>query len=302
MKKILVVGSLNMDQITKVNITPKVGETVFGEGIELIPGGKGANQAVAMGKLGADVEMIGVIGKDENGQLLLDNLNKMHVKHNKVKVDEETPTGIALIMVNESGDNSIVVIPGANSRLLPEQVDESWFKDIDIVVCQLETPIETIEDVMKKAKQMGIMTVLNPAPARILPESLLSNVDLLIPNETEFEILTGIEIKTKEDFIQGFELLKHQGITEMIVTLGDKGAWYTDGVKYFEIESLRVNVVDTTAAGDSFIGGLVYQLSCGESIEEAIGFANRVAAITVTRFGAQSSLPYYDDVISKGGE
>lgn len=302
MKKILVVGSLNMDHITKVVATPQIGETVMGEGLDLIPGGKGANQAVALGKLGAPVEMIGVVGSDNNGKVLIDNLMDMNVETSKILVDEDYPTGIAFIMINASADNSIVVIPSANSRLLPAHVKESWFDNIDILVCQLETPIETVNKVLAFARMRGIQTVLNPAPARKLPKTCLLNTDLLVPNETEFEILTGISIRTKQDFKNGFKLLNNQGIREMIVTLGERGAWYFNGKDFIDVKSHKVTPVDTTAAGDSFIGGLVFKLSKGADMKEAMEFGTRVAAITITRYGAQSSLPYLDEVVQKRGE
>ncbi|PLX34346.1 MAG: ribokinase [Clostridiales bacterium] len=302
MKKILVVGSLNMDHITKVGVTPKVGETVAGEGLDLIPGGKGANQAVALGKLGALVEMIGIVGRDGNGEKLLENLEKMNVEADRVMVDEDNPTGMAFIMINASGDNSIVVIPGANSRLLPEHVEESWFEGVEILLCQLETPIETVAKVLKTARRRGIKTVLNPAPACKLPEDCLANTDLLIPNETEFEILTGIRIAKEQDFRDGFRILNKQGISEMIVTLGERGSWYFNGNDFYDVKSLKVKPVDTTAAGDSFIGGLTYKLSIGAGIKEAMEFGTRVAAIAITRIGAQSSLPYIEELTETGGE
>ncbi len=296
MDKILVVGSLNMDLVTKVAVTPKVGETISGEGFDLIPGGKGANQAVAMGKLGATVELIGVLGADGNGDILRDNLNKMNVINNRIKVMPQTPTGVALIMVNESGDNSIVVIPGANAGLMPIDVKEEWFEGVSLVVCQLETPVETVEMVLKMAKKLGVKTILNPAPARALSNELLSAVDLLVPNETEFETLTGIFIKTEEDLKKGYQKLHQLGIKELLVTLGSKGSWYYNGEDFIEVAAQKVKAIDTTAAGDSFIAGVCDSLARGYSMTEALIMGNKVAAITVTRFGAQSSLPTREEV------
>ena len=298
MNKILVVGSLNMDQVTKVDVTPKVGETISGQGLELIPGGKGANQAVAMGKLGATVEMIGVLGDDANGDILRDNLEKMNVVNNRIKVVEGIPTGVALIMVNASGDNSIVVIPGANGELLPEDVKLEWFDGVSLVVCQLETPVGTVETVLKTAKKLGVKTVLNPAPARELSNELLSAVDLLVPNETEFEKLTGVAIETKDDLIRGYAELNKLGIKELIVTLGAQGAWYYNGDEFLTVAGKKVEAVDTTAAGDSFIAGVCESLARGCTMTEALETGTKVAAITVTRFGAQSSLPSREEVMS----
>lgn len=296
MNKILVVGSLNMDLVTKVQKTPLIGETISGVGLDLIPGGKGANQAVALGKLKASVEMIGVIGDDDNGRHLKANLDQMHVKSDHLKTVENVPTGVALIMVNASGDNSIVVIPGANSELKPSDVNASWFKDVSLVICQLEIPVETVETVLKMAQGLGIKTVLNPAPAKALSNELLSTVDLLIPNETEFESLTGIAVKTKEDFIKGYEKLHQLGIREVIVTLGAKGAWYYDGDHFVAVNAKKVKAVDTTAAGDSFIAGVCDSIARGLSIKKALEMGTEVAAITVTRFGAQSSLPSREEI------
>lgn len=291
MNKILVVGSLNMDLVTKVKVTPKVGETLSGVGLEYIPGGKGANQAVAMGKLGANVEMIGAVGRDGNASILKDNLEKMHVKNDRIKEIDGVPTGVAMIMVNASGDNSIVVIAGANGELKTEDVKDEWFEDVSLLVCQLETPVQTVETVLKRAKALGVKTVLNPAPAKALSNDLLSAVDLLVPNETEFESLTGIAIESKEDMIKGYAVLNALGITELIVTIGAKGAWYYDGHQFLEVAGRKVEAVDTTAAGDSFIAGVCDSLARGATVQEALEMGNKVASITVTRFGAQSSLP-----------
>lgn len=296
MNKILVVGSLNMDLVTKVNATPKVGETLPGDGLEYIPGGKGANQAVAMGKLGANVEMIGALGQDANGSILKTNLEKMHVRNDRIKEIVGVPTGVAMIMVNASGDNSIVVIAGANGELKPEDVKDEWFDDVSLLVCQLETPVDTVERVLKRAKALGVKTLLNPAPAKPLSNDLLSAVDLLVPNETEFESLTGIAIESKEDMIKGYAVLNALGITELIVTIGAKGAWYYDGHQFLEVAGRKVDAVDTTAAGDSFIAGVCDSLARGATVQEALEMGNKVASITVTRFGAQSSLPSREEV------
>jgi len=299
MNKILVVGSLNMDLVTKVAVTPKVGETISGEGFDLIPGGKGANQAVAMGKIGSNVELIGVLGADGNGGILRENLKKMSVKNDRIKVMDNAPTGVALIMVNESGDNSIVVIPGANAGLTPEDVKAEWFDGVSLVVCQLETPVETVEAVLKMAKKLGVKTVLNPAPAKALSNELLSAVDLLVPNETEFESLTGVAGESKEDLIEGYKVLNKLGISELIVTLGSKGSCYYNGESFIEVAAKKVKAVDTTAAGDSFIAGVCDSLARGHSIEDALEMGTKVAAITVTRFGAQSSLPSREEVLKQ---
>ena len=202
-KKILVIGSLNMDQVTQVNHTPRVGETVMGSNLHLNPGGKGANQAVAMGKLGADVKMIGMVGSDASGTELKMNLSNMGVIDD-VSVTDLAPTGTAWIMVGADADNSIVVIEGANGELKPEHVNASWFEGVDIVVLQLEIPYETVKIALKMAKELGKLTILNPAPAKVLDCDLLSYVDMLVVNETEFEIVSNVHYKDMNTLKAGY--------------------------------------------------------------------------------------------------
>lgn len=294
-KKILVIGSLNMDQVTQVDHTPRVGETVMGSGLHLNPGGKGANQAVAMGKLGADVKMIGMVGSDASGSELKLNLSKMGVV-DAVSVTDSAPTGTALIMVGADADNSIVVIEGANGALKPETVNESWFDGVDIVVLQLEIPYETVKKSLEMAKKLGKLTVLNPAPAKALDSDLLSNVDLLVVNETEFECVSGVHYTNLDSLKAGYEKL---GIKQLVLTLGKKGATYYDGIMVTHVPAMSVKAIDTTAAGDSFIGGLLYEYSRGTSMLEALEFATEVAAFTVTKLGAQSALPSMADLMER---
>ena len=280
-----------MDQVTKVEHTPRVGETVHGKGLFLNPGGKGANQAVAMGKLGGDVTMIGRVGDDSNGLELKKQLVTQNVKDH-VQIVEGVATGLAMIMVNANADNSIVVIDGANGALTEDLVQEQWFNHQDIVVMQLETPVDTVLKALKMAKSLGKRTVLNPAPAKVLSNELLSYVDLLIVNETEFEILSGLKT---EALSEGYAQL---GVKEIVLTLGSEGARYYDGASDIFVPAKRVDAVDTTAAGDSFIGGLVVALAKGAPVQEALEFATCVAAYTVTKFGAQNALPTLEDVMS----
>lgn len=278
-----------MDQVTQVQQTPRVGETVHGKGLFLNPGGKGANQAAAMGKLGGDVTMIGRVGDDPNGVELKKQLVAQNVK-DRVQVVEGVATGLAMIMVNANADNSIVVIEGANGALTEDLVNEQWFENQDIVVMQLETPEETVLKALKMARALGKRTVLNPAPAKALSRELLSNVDLLIVNESEFETLSGLK---PEALSEGYKRL---GVKEIVLTLGSEGARYYDGETNVFVPAKRVDAVDTTAAGDSFIGGLVVALAKEAPINEALEFATRVAAYTVTKFGAQSALPTLADL------
>jgi len=291
-RKILVIGSLNMDQVTRVDHTPRVGETVTGSGLHLNPGGKGANQAVALGKLGADVTMIGMVGSDASGAELKMNLSNMGVV-DAVSVTDSAPTGTAWIMVNANADNSIVVIEGANGALKPEHVNTSWFDNVDIVVLQLEIPYETVKKALEMAKSLGKLTVLNPAPAKALDFDMLSNVDILIVNETEFELVSDVHFTGIEALKTGYEKL---GIKQLVLTLGKDGAIYYDGETATNVPARVVKAVDTTAAGDSFIGGMLYAYSRGASMAQALTFATEVAAFTVTKLGAQSALPSMADL------
>lgn len=296
MKKILVIGSLNMDIITKVKKTPKVGETILGEGLINVPGGKGANQSVALGKLGVDVKHVGKVGNDNFGEVLRNNLKKNNVDINYVKTDKKEPTGTALIMLNENGNNSIVVIPGANFKLKKEDIDEDMIKSSDILLSQFETPMETIEKSFEIGRRNGIYTVLNPAPARRIKNELLKNVDLLIPNETEFEVLTGIKIDNVDDVVKGSKELLKNGVKEIIVTMGEDGVVHINKNGFKKYSAYNVKAIDTTAAGDSFIGGLLSRIALDETIEKSIEYAIKVSALTVMKIGAQSSLPSLEEV------
>ncbi len=297
MKKILVLGSLNMDLVTNVKATPKVGETIIGRGFSEIPGGKGANQAVAIGKLGGTVAMFGRVGDDNFGTDLIEALKDSHVESDNVVKVHGVPTGTALIMVNDDGDNSIVVIPGANFELKAEDVQSELFEGQDYLLAQLETPIETIEKAFKLAKEKGLQTVLNPAPAQALSKELISNVDLLVPNETEFELLTGHSAETEAGLSAGTSKLFEQGVKALIITLGKNGALYINNEgKRLQVSGYAVKAIDTTAAGDSFIAGILTALSKGETIEVAMEFAMKVGAVTVTKHGAQSSLPTLKEI------
>lgn len=296
MKRILVVGSLNMDLVTNVKVTPRVGETVLGKGFSKIPGGKGANQAAAIGKLKGDVKILGKIGEDDFGETLKDSLRKSNVDVSKIFIQKNQSTGMAMIMVNEDGDNSIVVIPGANFDLTVEDIEDSVLEDCDILVSQLEIPLDTIEYIFKRAKEMKKYTILNPAPAMKLSDELLKNTDLLVLNETETEVLSDVKIKDFEDIVKGAKSLLDKGINEVIVTLGKDGAIYFNKEEERKFRAYKVEAVDTTGAGDSFIAGLAVELSKGKDIFSAIEFGSKVAAITVTRNGAQSSLPTLDEV------
>ncbi|WP_070000072.1 ribokinase [Cellulosilyticum sp. I15G10I2] len=295
---ITVVGSLNMDLVTKTDKVPKVGETFLGVEFKQAAGGKGANQADAIAKLGGKVAMIGRVGSDQFGKTLIESLKHDGVEVSQVQVTEGISTGIATIIVNGDGDNSIIVVSGANFKLIPQDIDraEEVIKESAIMIAQLEVPIGVIKYAFKKAKQYGKYTVLNPAPARELDQELLELTDLLVPNETELEILSGRTLVTKDDMLVAAKELMQKGVKEMIVTLGGNGCLHINKTSSNHYPAHLVEAVDTTAAGDSFIGAIATALSEGKSIEAAIHFAAKVSALTVTREGAQDSLPTKKEV------
>lgn len=299
MKKILVIGSLNIDFVVDVENIPKPGETILATNVTYIPGGKGANQSYAVGKLGGLVSMIGVVGKDQYGEILLNNLTSVNVNIDHIQKSEGKQTGIALINVDKNGENSIVVVPGANSELSKQSIDEnvSLIEQSDIIVMQLEVPIDTITYVAKLAKQKGKMIVLDPAPAkRDLPDELFACVDIIKPNETELEVLSGMKINSEEQIKNAANILLEKGVKVVIATLGEKGSMLVtkEGVKAFD--ALDVEAIDTTAAGDSFTAGFVVSLANGKTIEEAIKFGHIVSSVVVTKKGAQSSIPSMEEI------
>lgn len=297
---ITVIGSLNMDLVLYTPYFPQVGETISSTSYVEIPGGKGANQAVTIGKLKGNVEMIGAVGTDELGNKLLQNLSLNGVGMQGIKCCDHVPTGTAFINVDEQGDNKIILVPGANRELTPEDIDLQMplIEKSECVILQLEIPLETVAYSIKKAKELQKTIILNPAPACKLDMKILKNVDILTPNETELEILTDTKVHTFEDIKRSSHKLLAQGIKAVIVTVGDKGAVIVTKEGLTHIPGHKVNAVDTTAAGDSFTGALALSLNQGNSIDDAIQFANKVASITVQREGAQISLPTLDELYS----
>ncbi len=300
MGKLLVVGSLNMDMAISVSQIPQKGETVLAKEINYIPGGKGANQAYAMAKLGAEVAMIGCVGADRNGSKLLQSLQSVCVNTKGIQIFKNQPTGIAAIAVEETGENSIVVISGANFMLTKQWIKQlqNYIDECDIVIAQLETPIESICAVAELAKQKGKMMLLDPAPAvKDLPETLLQNISIIKPNETELQILTQKPTTTEQEIVEAANVLLKKGVEKVVVTLGEKGAILVTEKEHTVFASKKVKAVDTTAAGDAFTAGLALKLSEGCSCEQAIEFATKVSSIVVTRKGAQTSIPSYEEVM-----
>lgn len=298
MKKVLVIGSLNMDMTVKVEELPKLGETIFGNDFYESCGGKGANQAVAVSKLGMKTEMIGMVGKDSQGEKLIQNLNKYGIiSDNVIKSDELT--GRAIITVDKKGDNNIIVIPGSNFKIMKEHIQDKQdvIASSDVVILQNEIPSETVEFSLLKAKELGKITIFNPAPARKLSEKVFKNTDYLILNETEMEEIFEIEFNDKEytEKISGKK--KEYSIKNIILTLGDKGSiLFSEDNNIKKYDVYKVKAVDTTAAGDSFIGAFTMKICEIGNPDEAIKYATAVSAIVVTRQGAQDSIPAREEI------
>ncbi|MBU3190373.1 ribokinase [Clostridium bowmanii] len=308
MSKICILGSLNLDIVLKVENMPKVGETIFAKSLTTMPGGKGANQAVASKRMGSEVYMIGKVGLDSNGDYLASKLAQDGINTDFVFKDNKEPTGTAIINVNSRGNNSIVVVAGANMNINKAEIVQSYsiIEKCDVIVAQFETPSEITMEAFTYAKSKGIITILNPAPAKEVNKNLLEYTDIIIPNETEACELTGILVvdlesakKAAEDFIKG-------GVNYVIITLGSKGAALITKEKSELIPAFVVNAIDTTAAGDSFIGALASKLGFEElnyeNLKKAIVYGNKVSSIVVQRPGAQPSIPMKQEVIALYGE
>lgn len=308
MNKVCVLGSINMDLVIKVNEMPKEGETILSESFEKIAGGKGANQAVAARRCGNIVSMIGKIGKDDNGKILKGLLEEDSIDTNLIFEDENEPTGMAVITVNKNGNNSITVISGSNMTLNKDEIEKSKeiIENSDILISQFEVPEEVILEAFKIAKENNKVTILNPAPAKKIDEELLKYTDIIIPNETEAELLTGIKVNDLESAKLAANGLLEKGVKFVIVTLGSKGAAVISKEDGQIVEAYKVKAIDTTAAGDSFIGGLSSKLDIEslsfENLLKAVKFANKVSSITVQRKGAQPSIARLEEVIEIYGE
>lgn len=294
---ITVVGSLNMDLVVQAERIPRVGETVLARNLQYVEGGKGANQTVAAARLGGKVSMIGAVGSDDMGDRLLEALEKDGVDVSGIKRSPE-PSGIALIVVDAKGDNAITVVSGANYDVKVQDVrqQENKIAQSSIVLAQLECPLDVVAEAMLLARKHSCTSVLNPAPAQALPADLLTNVDILTPNETELQLLSGHNTDTLEEIKAAGAILMKSGIKSLIVTLGSKGCYYMDKSNGEFYPSYRVKMTDSTAAGDCFNGALVAALGRGESMHDAIHYAMKASAISVSRAGAQPSLPTLEDM------
>jgi ribokinase len=291
--RIVVIGSSNTDLIVKLDRLPRPGETVLGGEFVTAAGGKGANQAVAAARAGGEVTLVARLGQDMFGDWATAGFARDGIQVEYITRDPEAPSGVALIFVGADGENSIAVASGANSRLSPGDVAkaESAIAGSDRVVLQLETPLETVRAAAETAARAKVPVILNPAPARALPGDLLKLVSILTPNETEAEALTGIAVSDEESAARAAQALLAQGVETVIITLGARGAFVAGSSNRELVPGFPVKPLDTTAAGDVFNGALAVALGEGKALMEAVRFANAAAAISVTRLGAQPSVP-----------
>jgi ribokinase len=295
--KVCVVGSSNIDLISKVPRLPVLGETMVGHSFHLGYGGKGANQAVMAAKLGADVTMVTKLGRDVFGDGTLKNYTEQGIDTTYVMFDDERFSGVAPIFVNDNAQNFIVIIPGANNGLLPADAytARAAILGADLLVCQLEVPLETTLEAFRIAKTGNVRTILNPAPAAALPDELLQLSDICSPNETETELLTGMSVTTIDEATRAAQALLARGPKVVILTLGERGVLLVDADHVQHIPAVKVSAVDPTGAGDAFIGSLATFLGEGLPMDAAIARANAVAALSVTRIGTQISFPKRDE-------
>jgi ribokinase len=291
--KIVVVGSSNTDMIVKLPRLPKPGETISGGAFSTAAGGKGANQAVAAARAGAEVGLVARVGGDSFGEQAITGFVGDGIDVGHVTRDPAVPSGVALIFVDESGENSIAVAPGANAGLTPKDVEaaKELIAGADVVVMQLETPLETVERAAVLAREHGARVILNPAPAQPLSDEILGNVSILTPNESEAELLTGIQVEGHAGAEEAARALVARGVETVILTLGSRGAFVFESASGELVPGFDVDAVDTTAAGDVFNGTLAVGLAEGMPLARAVGFANAAAALSVTKLGAQPSAP-----------
>jgi len=299
-KKIVVVGSCNTDMVIKADRLPIPGETILGGTFFMNPGGKGANQAVAAARMGGNVTLISKTGNDVFGKQSVMLYATENIKTDFIYSDPKHPSGVALITVDSNGENCIVVASGANAYLNPSDIDKATaeIESSDLVLMQLEIPIETVEYVAGMANRKGIKVILNPAPARTLSDNLLKQLYIIIPNKSEAEILSGIKVCDIESAKQAADIISAKGVDIVVITLGSQGALIKEYNEFLFVEAVKVDALDTTAAGDTFCGAVCVGLSEGRTILDAVKLAARAAAITVTRMGAQASIPYRSELSS----
>jgi ribokinase len=297
MARIIVAGSINMDLVVETDEIPGIGETVAGNSFSTIPGGKGANQAVAIAKQGGDCIFLGKVGNDDFGANVLKSMQDAGINTNLIKI-EKGSTGVSIINVDKNGANNIVYIAGANNLVDEDYIDENKniLDEAEYIVMQNEIPEETINHILKICKDKNIKTILNPAPARSIDDEIIKLIDILVPNEHELARISGQKVESDEDVRSASQKLLDMGLKEIVVTLGARGVFYKnkDTEKFYD--AYKTKVVDTTAAGDSFIGGFVNSLIQTKDIGKSIDFGQRVAAIAIGKVGAQTSIPTKEEV------
>ena len=298
MNKVTVVGSFMYDLVATAPRRPKTGETLIGDSFGMFLGGKGANQAIAASRAGAIVSMVGRLGNDLFGDQFLEKFSEEGINTDFVIQDTENGTGVGMPLIDASGDNSIVIIPQANMALSVENIDqaESSIADSDVLVLQCEVPMEANQRAAEIANKTDTLVILNPAPACEIPDALLSLVDIITPNESETEILTGMPTETDNQAIEAAHLLLSKGIETVILTLGSRGSFLLTKKMEKLIPAYSVEVVDTTAAGDAFCGALAASLAHGINIEKSVKIANAAGALAVTKLGAEPSLPSREEI------
>ncbi|HPT77565.1 MAG TPA: ribokinase [Candidatus Atribacteria bacterium] len=295
--RILVVGSINMDLVMSLERAPEAGETVLGDSYTYIPGGKGANQAVAAARLGAEVTFCGRVGDDANGEILLENLRKNGVDTAYITKDKDSQTGLAAIPVDATGQNRIIVFPGANGRVSKEDVDKALEQTYDAVMMQLEIPLETVYYTYKKAAEKGIPVILDAGPAMKVDLSRFEGISVISPNESEASAITGIKVQDEESALEAARYLARETKAGyVLIKLGSKGALLYEDGRHEIFPAFKVKAVDTTAAGDSFTAAMTLKMIEYGDIRKAMPYANAVGAICVSRMGAQPSLPTAEDV------
>ncbi|WCJ59864.1 ribokinase [Fontisphaera persica] len=296
--RIVVVGSSNTDMVVQTPRIPRPGETLLGGRFTLAAGGKGANQAVAAARAGGRVAFVCRLGRDWFGDQALQGFKADGVETRWLVRDAQEPSGVALIAVAADGENSIVVAPGANRRLSRHDVAAAVpaIQKARVVLAQLEVPLAAVQATVRQARKAGAMMILNPAPAQPLPESLLRQIHLLTPNETEAEILTGVKVDSPRAAAKAALRLRQRGVESVLVTLGARGVWVASGAESAHVPGFKVRAVDTTAAGDVFNGALAVALAEGQALLPAVRFAQAAAALSVTRLGAQPSAPYREEI------
>jgi len=297
---VVVFGSINMDLVARSVRLPKPGETITGHSFQTIPGGKGANQAVACARLGAATWMVGRVGGDVFGINLKDQLESDGVDHKNVVVDSSTSSGVALIVVEDSAENIIIVVPGANGQVGEQDLQrlDGVLERSKVLLLQLEVPLNTVTAAAKLAKAKGVHVILDPAPAQVLPPEIYPLLDVITPNETEAEWLVGFPIRSNDDAARAAVLLQERGAQNVIVKMGRRGALAQIGDKEKFYEPFRVNAVDTVAAGDAFNGALGAALSEGKAIEESVRWGMAGGALSVTREGAQPAMPTREELLA----